>query len=126
MSEFFNAIDAQDEENIRRQAMMICDALYNKKAQDIMAIHVGDRTIIADWFVVCSGRATAQVKALCDEIEEKAEGMGLSVRRIEGYSEGRWIVIDHMPCSRRLPATACLLLCERNTATSLFIAYQII
>ena len=47
MSEFFNAIDAQDEENIRRQAMMICDALYNKKAQDI-----------------------------------------------EGYSEGRWIVID--------------------------------
>lgn len=73
---------------------MICDALYNKKAQDIMAIHVGDRTIIADWFVVCSGRATAQVKALCDEIEEKAEGMGLSVRRIEGYSEGRWIVID--------------------------------
>ena len=94
MSEFFNAIDAQDEENIRRQAMMICDALYNKKAQDIMAIHVGDRTIIADWFVVCSGRATAQVMALCDEIEEKAEGMGLSVRRIEGYSEGRWIVID--------------------------------
>lgn len=94
MSEFFNAIDAQDEENIRRQAMMICDALYNKKAQDIMAIHVGDRTIIADWFVVCSGRATAQVKALFDEIEEKAEGMGLSVRRIEGYSEGRWIVID--------------------------------
>ena len=94
MSEFFNAIDAQDEENIRRQAMMICDALYNKKAQDIMAIHVGDRTIIADWFVVCSGRATAQVKARCDEIEEKAEGMGLSVRRIEGYSEGRWIVID--------------------------------
>lgn len=94
MSEFFNVIDAQDEENIRRQAMMICDALYNKKAQDIMAIHVGDRTIIADWFVVCSGRATAQVKALSDEIEEKAESMGLSVRRIEGYSEGRWIVID--------------------------------
>jgi ribosome-associated protein len=94
MNENFSTVNAQDEEAIRRQAMMICDALYNKKAQDIMAIHVGDKTIIADWFVVCSGRATAQVKALCDEIEEKAEGMGLSVRRIEGYSEGRWIVID--------------------------------
>lgn len=94
MNENFSTVNAQDEEAIRRQAMMICDALYNKKAQDIMAIHVGDKTIIADWFVVCSGRATAQVKTLCDEIEEKAEGMGLSVRRIEGYSEGRWIVID--------------------------------
>ena len=94
MSEFFNAIDAQDEENIRRQAMMICDALYNKKAQDIMAIHVGDRTIIADWFVVCSGRATAQVKALCDELEEKAAERGLIAQRKEGYQEGRWIVVD--------------------------------
>ena len=83
-----------NEEAIKEQALKLCEILYNKKALDIMAIHVGDRTIIADWFVVCSGRATAQVKALCDEIEEKAEGMGLSVRRIEVYSEGRWIVID--------------------------------
>ncbi len=94
MNENFGTVNAQDEEAIRQQAMMICDALYNKKAQDIVAIHVGDKTIIADWFVICSGRATAQVKALSDEIEEKAEGMGLSVRRIEGYGEGRWIVID--------------------------------
>lgn len=94
MNENFSTVNAQDEEAIRQQAMMICDALYNKKAQDIVAIHVGDKTIIADWFVICSGRATAQVKALSDEIEEKAEGMGLSVRRIEGYGEGRWIVID--------------------------------
>lgn len=94
MNESFNAQNAQEEARIREQAMLICDALYNKKAQDIMAIHVGDRTIIADWFVVCSGRATAQVKALCDELEQKAAGMGLNERRVEGYNEGRWIVID--------------------------------
>ena len=40
MSEFFNAIDAQDEENIRRQAMMICDALYNKKAALLELIQI--------------------------------------------------------------------------------------
>mgnify|MGYP001443431031 CR=1 FL=1 len=42
-----------------------------------MAIHVGDKTIIADWFVICSGRATAQVKALCDEVEEKSAELAL-------------------------------------------------
>jgi ribosome-associated protein len=94
MSEFFNAANAQEEETIRNKALMICDALYNKKAQDITAIHVGDKTIIADWFVICSGRAVAQVKALADEIDEKAESFGLELRRIEGYSEGRWIVMD--------------------------------
>ena len=83
-----------NEEAIKEQALKLCEILYNKKALDIMAIHVGDKTIIADWFVICSGRATAQVKALCDEVEEKSAELGLEVRRTEGYPEGRWIVVD--------------------------------
>ncbi len=51
---------------IRQRAEGICEILYNKKAQDIVAIHVADKTIIADWFVICSGRAVSQVKALAD------------------------------------------------------------
>ena len=77
------------------QVEALCAALYDKKAQDIVAIHVGDRTIIADWFVICSGRATPQVKALCDELEEKAAQAGLTLRRREGYDAGRWIVLDY-------------------------------
>lgn len=77
------------------QVETLCAALYDKKAQDILAIHVGDRTIIADWFVICSGRAVPQIKALCDEVEEKAEAAGLVLRRREGYDAGRWIVLDY-------------------------------
>ena len=83
-----------NEEAIKEQALKLCEILYNKKALDIMAIHVGDKTIIADWFVICSGRATAQVKALCDEVEEKSAELGLEVRRTEGYPAGRWTVVD--------------------------------
>ena len=77
------------------QVEALCAALYDKKAQDIVAIHVGDKTIIADWFVICSGRAVPQVKALCDELEEKAALAGLALRRREGYDAGRWIVLDY-------------------------------
>lgn len=82
------------EERIREQALALCEALYNKKALDIVAINVADKTVIADWFVICSGRVSAQVKALCDEIEKKAPEFGLAQLRREGYSEGRWIVVD--------------------------------
>ena len=34
----------------------LCEILYDKKADDIVAIHVGDRTIVADWFLIASGR----------------------------------------------------------------------
>ena len=74
--------------------LQLCKILYDKKAMDIRAIEVTDKTIIADWFIVASGRGVPQVKALCDELEEKAAEMGLIPRRKEGYQEGRWIVLD--------------------------------
>lgn len=78
----------------REQVLSICELLDKKKAEDIVAIHVGDKTIIAEWFIICSGHSAAQVKALCDELDEKYGGLGLDLRRKEGYAEGRWIVLD--------------------------------
>ena len=79
---------------IKAQALALCEVLDNKKALDILAVNVADKTIIADWFVIVSGHSTTQVKALCDELEEKAAERGLIARRKEGYQEGRWIVVD--------------------------------
>ena len=82
-------------EAIKQKALDVCEILYNKKATDIVAIHVADKTIIADWFVICSGRATQQVKAIADELDHKAAELGLTLRRSEGYGEGKWIVLDY-------------------------------
>ena len=78
----------------KEQVLKICEILYYKKALNIRALNVADKTIIAEWFVVCSGRATTQVRTLCDELEDKAADMGLTVLRKEGYGEARWIVLD--------------------------------
>lgn len=83
-----------NETAIKAQALALCEVLDNKKAFDILAVNVADKTIIADWFVIASGRSITQVKALCDELEEKAAERGLIARRKEGYQEGRWIVVD--------------------------------
>ncbi len=61
----------------KEQVLKICEILYDKKALNIRALNVADKTIIAEWFVVCSGRATTQVRTLCDELEDKAADMGL-------------------------------------------------
>ena len=83
------------EERIAAQAKGICELLYNKKAFDILPIHVVDKTVIADWFVIASGRVPQQVKALCDELEEKEAELGMHLLRKEGYETGRWIVLDY-------------------------------
>jgi len=82
-------------EEIRTQVMQLCALLDDKKAQDIKAIYVEDKTIIASWFIVCSGASSPQVKTLSDTLEQGAPACGLELLRMEGYTQGRWVVQDY-------------------------------
>ena len=73
----------------------IANILYEKKAQNIVALNVKDLTIITDCMLIATGRSTIQVRTLADEVEEKLTEMGLDPIRKEGHQEGRWIVLDY-------------------------------
>lgn len=81
-------------EEMRKCVRGIIDIADAKKAKDILAVRVGDKTIVADWFVFANGTSSIHVKSLADEIEDRAAELGLVLRRKEGYNEGRWIVLD--------------------------------
>ncbi len=91
---FENEIELRIRAEEKQQVEKLLKLLDAKKASDIVAIDVADRTIIADWFVICSGSSIIQVKAICDEVLDKYPELGLHLRREEGYAEGRWIVLD--------------------------------
>ena len=68
--------------------------LDKRKAEDIVLIDVKGITIIADSFIICSGRSSTHIKTLADELEEQMAKRGIFKTRIEGYQEARWIVMD--------------------------------
>ena len=80
---------------IHEYAMEICKTLDNKKAEDILLIDIGDKSVLADYFVIASGRNNIHVKTLAEEVEEKLEESGFILRRAEGKTEGRWVVLDY-------------------------------
>ena len=82
-------------EQIREQADRICKVLYDKKADDILLIDIADKSVLADYFVICSGRSSTLIKTLADEVEEKMGEAGMELKRKEGYTEARWIVLDY-------------------------------
>ncbi len=47
-----------------------------------------------DYFVICSGSSSRQVQGITDEIEEGLARHHLSVPFMQGYGEGRWVVLD--------------------------------
>ncbi len=52
------------------------------------------RTIVADAFLLATGRSKIQTRSIADSIAEAVKDAGFRVARIEGYADGGWILID--------------------------------
>ncbi|MDB5026360.1 MAG: ribosome silencing factor [Candidatus Eremiobacteraeota bacterium] len=71
----------------------MCEAAEDKKAEDVTILDLTGRTIVADTFVVVTGRSVIQTRSIADAIVDKAEETGLRAR-LEGHADGGWILID--------------------------------
>lgn len=52
-------------------------------------------TTITDYFVICSGESTTQVKAITEQIQEIFEDVKIKPLGIEGLSYSHWVLIDY-------------------------------
>ena len=78
------------------QVLKMAQILDSRKGEDILMIDVRESTILADWFVVATGRSTTHVRTLAEELEEKlAKEENLHKLGAEGAKEARWIVLDY-------------------------------
>jgi ribosome-associated protein len=66
-----------------------------KKAYDLVVLDVRERTSLADYFVICTGRSDTQVQAIAQSIAENLGKMGLRPLSIEGYAAGHWVLVDY-------------------------------
>ena len=78
----------------REVAKLATKILDSKKADNIKVLKIDEKTIIADYFVICNGRSTTQIKALADELEYKLGVAGLGDIRLEGSDSNEWKVLD--------------------------------
>lgn len=69
--------------------------LAGRKAEDIAAIDIRSVSILADYFLLCSGGSTTQVRTLAEELEFKLSQQGVEPRRVEGAQTASWIIVDY-------------------------------
>ena len=80
---------------IKNMAMIAAKAIDDKKGRDITIIDIGPKAAFADYMIIASGGTERQVKALCDEVEDKLAENGVFVKHIEGKNESGWILMDY-------------------------------
>ena len=79
----------------KAKAIEAAQAALDKKAKDTVVLELKDLTIIADYFVVCSGESTTQVKAIVENVEKKLREYGQKPMGIEGLNTARWVLMDY-------------------------------
>lgn len=81
--------------NSKDVAVYCAAAADDKRARDIVLLDLAGVSIVADYFLICSGSSATQVKAVADAVIEKMETEGISLLRREGHHEGKWILLDY-------------------------------
>lgn len=76
-------------------ALLIADAAEERKAADVMVMDLRELTVVADYFVLASGRTPTQVRAISDYIQERTGKVRVRPRHREGYERGRWVLLDY-------------------------------
>jgi len=80
--------------DVVEKTRLIVEAALDVKAEDVAALDVRELSSFADVFVVATGRSDRQLRAIADSIEQAMKQSGVVPLGIEGYAEGKWVLID--------------------------------
>lgn len=75
-------------------AKIIVDVASDKKAADIAMLDIRELSVIADFFVICTGANSRQIQAIAAAIEDKMAELRVERRGREGQAEGGWLLLD--------------------------------
>ncbi len=76
------------------KAVLIAEAAHERKADDVVGLDVRNLSSFADTFIIATGTSDRHVRSVADAIEAALKAHGDVPLGIEGYDEGRWVLID--------------------------------
>jgi ribosome-associated protein len=83
--------DLVESAHLARAAALAAD---DKKGKEVKILDIRSITTVADYFVICSGTSSTHIRAIADNVEGTLSQQGLRLHHMEGYQNGRWILLD--------------------------------
>ena len=75
-------------------AKIAVNALEEKKGEDITVIDISEISVLADYFIIAGGTNRSQIQAMADNVDEFVSKNGGTLKQIEGYDAGNWVLLD--------------------------------
>jgi ribosome-associated protein len=70
-------------------------AAEDKKAEGLVVLDLKKAAGFTDYFVICSGANSRQIRAIADGIMEALASIGTKPAHVEGYDRSEWVLIGY-------------------------------
>ncbi len=78
----------------KEQMFELAEIADDKKAHDLIILDLQGISVMSDYFIICHGNSEKQVQAIARGIKEGAHEKNIDVKRMEGFEQARWILVD--------------------------------
>lgn len=78
------------------KSLLCARAALAKKASAPVILEVGKISSVTDYFVIVTGSSSRQVQTIAQAVEEALGGNDLRPFGVEGYQDGRWVLLDYL------------------------------
>ncbi len=76
-------------------AQQVARVIEDKLGKDTVIKDLSALTIVCDYFVITSAPTRVQTRDICRSIEDELSKLGQVNKRVQGYREGSWILLDY-------------------------------
>jgi ribosome-associated protein len=78
----------------QENALLCARASIEKNGENVRILDLTEISGFTDYFVISSGTSDRQVQAIADSVKESMKKSEKELLAIEGYADGRWVLMD--------------------------------
>ena len=72
----------------------VTDSMDASKDEELVTIDIKDKSALADYMVIATGRSNRHVSAIADHLLRELKTIGAGSAKVEGLESADWVLID--------------------------------
>ena len=84
----------KEKNDLRKNLGIACEALLDKKAEDLKLLYFGDKSSLTDCFVIATGTSDPHLKALRNNLESTLKKNNIEILSRDRFQPSGWLVLD--------------------------------
>jgi len=78
----------------RKVVKDIAKVMEDKKAKDIVLLDLNRVSVMADYFIICTGESSLHMRSIAQELKRRLKERGVELLNPKDFIDSRWILLD--------------------------------